>query len=81
LDTSVNLIARQSVFLLELRAIAAGDDSTDSELDPIFVLFGLLVCRRSDGLLIARTAANSSGGKSSRKNQHQESARGGSHNV
>jgi hypothetical protein len=30
------------VLLLELRAIAARDDSADSEFDPIFVFFGLL---------------------------------------
>jgi hypothetical protein len=69
------------VFLFELRAIAARDDSTDSELDPIFVFFGFLFRGSSDGLLIACTTANSSSGKSSRKNQHQESARGVRHNI
>ena len=52
-----------------------------AELDPVFVFFGLLFRGRSDGLLIARTTASPSGGKSSRKNQHQESARGGFHNI
>ena len=69
------------MFLFKLCAIAAGDDSTDGELDPILVFFGLLFRSRSDGLLIARATANSSSGKSSRKNQHQESARGGIHNI
>jgi hypothetical protein len=70
LDTAVNLIARQPVFLFELRAIAARDDSPDSELDPIFVFFSFLFRSSRDGLLIARTTANSSSGESSRKNQH-----------
>ena len=64
LDAAINLIARQPVFLLELRAIAAGDDSADSELDPILVFFGLLFrCGGSYRFAIARTGANSSGGK------------------
>jgi hypothetical protein len=50
------------MFLFELRAIAACDDSPDSELDPIFVFFRLLLRRSSNGFLIARTTANSSGG-------------------
>jgi hypothetical protein len=69
------------VFLFELRAIAARDDSADSELNPIFVFFRLFFRGRGDGLLIARATANSSGGKSSRKNQHQESARCDFHNI
>jgi hypothetical protein len=69
------------MFLFELRAIAARDDSADSELDPILVFFGLLFRRSGDGLLIARATANSSSGKSSRKNQHQESASGVFHNI
>jgi hypothetical protein len=81
LDTAVNLIAGQTVFLFKLCTIAAGDDSADGELDPIFVFFGLLFRGCSDGLLIARTAANSSRGKSSRKYQHQESARCVFHNI
>src|SRR5262245_705791 len=81
LDTAVNLIARQPVFLFELRAIALRDDSPDSELDPILVFFGLLFRCRSDRLLVTRATANSSGGKSSRKNQHQESASGVCHTI
>jgi hypothetical protein len=50
------------VFLLELRAIAAGDDSPNSQFDPVFVFFGLLFRGRSDGLLIARTTASPDGG-------------------
>ena len=48
---------------------------------PIFVFFGFLFRGRSDCLLIACATVNSSGGKRSRKNQHQESARGGFHNI
>src|SRR5204863_4609222 len=81
LDTAVNLITRQPVFLLKLRAIAAGNDSANREFDPILVLFWLLFRGRSDGLLIARPAVKPSGNKNSRKNQQQESARGGIHNI
>jgi hypothetical protein len=69
------------VLLFELRAIAARDDSSDTELDPIFVFFSFLFRSSRDGFLIARTTANSSSGKSSRKDQHQESARGVRHNI
>jgi hypothetical protein len=70
------------VFLFELRTIAARDDSADSELDPILVFFGLLFSGgSSDRLVIARTGANPGGGKCSRKNQHQDSARGVRHNI
>jgi hypothetical protein len=69
------------VLLFELRAIAARDDSSDSELDPIFVFFSFLFRSSSDSLLIARTTANSSSGESSRKDQHQESARGVRHKT
>jgi hypothetical protein len=57
------------VFLFKLRAIAARDDSADSELDPILVLVGLLFRCSSDGLLIALTTANGNGGKRPCKNQ------------
>src|SRR5438067_2387754 len=50
LDTAVNLITRQPVFLLKLRAIAAGNDSADREFDPTLLLFWLLFRGRSDGL-------------------------------
>jgi hypothetical protein len=50
------------VFLFELRAIAARDDSTNSELDPVFVFFGLLFRGRSDGFLIARPTPSASCG-------------------
>jgi hypothetical protein len=69
------------VFLLELRPIAARDDSADSELDPIFVFFGLLFGGRSSYRFAVGARAKPSGGYSSRKNQHQESARGGFHNI
>jgi hypothetical protein len=69
------------VFLFELCAIAARDDSAHSELDPIFVFFGLLFRSRGNGLFIARPSANSSSGKSSRKNHYQEFARGFRHNI
>src|SRR5205823_10639902 len=42
LDATVRLIAWQPVLLLELRAIATRYYAADSELDPIFVFFGLL---------------------------------------
>jgi hypothetical protein len=42
LDATVRLIAWEPVLLLELRAIAARDHAADSELNPIFVFFGLL---------------------------------------
>jgi hypothetical protein len=64
-----------------LRAIAARDDSSDSELDPIFVFWSFLFRGSSDGLLIARATANSSSGQTSRTNQHQESARNVRHNF
>src|SRR5205823_6603244 len=41
LDAAVNLIARQPMFLFELRAVAARDHSADTELDPVFILFWL----------------------------------------
>ena len=70
------------VFLFELRAIAARDDSAHRELDPIFVFFGFLFSGgRSDRFVIARTGANPSDGKRSRKNQQQESARGVRHKI
>jgi hypothetical protein len=82
LDAAVRLIARQPVFLFELCAIAARDDSADSELDPVFVFFRLLFGGRgSYSFTIACPAANPSGSKSSRKNQHEESARGVCHNI
>src|SRR5262249_36526941 len=81
LDAAVRLIAWQPVLFLVLRPITVGDNSAHSELDPILVSFGLLFRGRSDVLLIARTTANSSSGKSPRKDQHQESARGVRHNI
>jgi hypothetical protein len=51
------------VFLLELRAIAARDDSPNSQFDPVFVLFGLLFGRRGGySFAIAGSAASPSGG-------------------
>jgi hypothetical protein len=69
------------VFLFELRAIAACDHSPDSQLNPIFVFFGLFFRGRSSYRFAVGTRAKPSGGYSSRKDQHQESARGGCHNV
>ena len=74
LDATVNLIARQPVFLFELRAVAARDDSADCELNPVLVLFGLFFCCRR-GLAIALTGAHRSDGKTSRANQHEQSRR------
>jgi hypothetical protein len=61
LDAAVNLIARQPVFLFELRAIAIRDDSADTEFNPIFVFFGFLFRGSSNRFLVTRTAANPSG--------------------
>ena len=69
------------MFLFELRVIAARDDSANTEFDPVFVFFGLLFGRVAYGFAIAGSAASPSGGKSSRKNQHKESARGGFHKI
>src|SRR4030095_15754289 len=69
------------MFLFELRAITARDDSTHSELYPVFVFFRFLFRRSSDRLLIARATVNPCSGKGSRKNQHQESARGVHHSI
>ena len=83
LDPSVRLIAWQPVLFLELRPITAGDNSAHSELDPILVFFRLLFDSRSRHRFAVAcvTGMNPSGGKSSRKNQHQESARGVCHNI
>ena len=80
LDTAVRLVARQPVFLFELAAITARYYPTDAQLDPIFVLFGLFFGRRN-GLAIALTGAQPSGGKSSRANQHKEFARCTYHKI
>jgi hypothetical protein len=82
LDAAINLIARQPVFLFELGAIAASDHAADAELNPIFVFFGLLFGRRCGySFAIARPTANPGGGKCSRKNHYQESARGVCHSI
>jgi len=71
------------MLLLELRTITIRDDSADPELDPILVFFGLLFGGRSRHRFAVAcvTGANPSRGKGSRKNQHQESARGVRHNI
>ena len=83
LDPAVRLITWQPVFLLELRPVAARYYAADAELDPVVVFFGLLfrgvaVVALPSLVSPARTASS---GKDSRKNQHQESARGGFHNI
>ena len=69
------------MFLLELRAIAARNDPSDTKLDPIFVFWSFLFGSGSDRFLIAATTANSRSGTSYRKDQHQEFARGVRHNT
>src|SRR6516162_11100514 len=83
LDAAVRLIARQPMFLFELRAITAGDDSAHGELNPVLVLFRLIFGSRSGhGFAVACvTGVNSNSCKSSRKNQHEESASGGLHKI
>jgi hypothetical protein len=82
LDPAVRLITWQPVFLLELRPVAARYYAADAELDPVVVFFGLLFRGRSCCLAIARvTGADRRSGKDSRKNQHQESARGVRHDI
>ena len=78
----VRLIAWQPVLLLELGAVAGRDDSSDTELDPILILFGLLFRGRSRLRFVVAclTGTNPRDGKSSRKDQHHESARG-VHNI
>src|SRR5215471_19202890 len=75
LDAAVRLVARQPMFLFELRAIAAGYYSAYPELNPILVLFGLFFGSRSRGLAIALTGAHRSDGKASRTDQHEKSKR------
>ena len=67
------------MFLFELRTVTAGDDSADRELDPVLVLFGLIFRRRSSYRFAIRSGADPSDGKTARKNQHQEFARGVHH--
>jgi hypothetical protein len=69
------------VFLFELRAIATRNHSPDSQLDPIFVFFGLFFRGRSSHRFAVGTRAKPSDGYGSRKSQHQESARRGFHNI
>src|SRR6266542_3619340 len=76
LDPAVNFITREPVFLFKLRAISIRYYSANAEFDPVLVLRCLFGCCCHRFSIRGFASTKCAGGKSSRANQHEESASG-----
>src|ERR1700681_1750248 len=69
-------MGREQMLLFELSVVAVHNSAANTELDPVLVLWSLFCCRRHGFSVGGIARAKRADSKSSRTNQHEESASG-----